>query len=65
MGKMDSVNEKMMQMRMKTGGYRCPKCGNTWHYNSSTIRGTQIKGFFRNHPAWHCNNCGHTWQWTD
>ena len=62
----ESIHQKTKEMRIRTGGYKCPKCGATWTPECpGTIHATQIKGFFRNYPAWNCLDCGYTWKWTD
>ena len=63
MANLDIIAEKMKQMRINTGGYECPRCGNVWVDHSNTIRATQIKGIFGSHPAWCCSKCGYTWKW--
>ena len=55
-------NELMKQMRIKNGGYICPKCGEIWN-GSSNIHSTVIKGLLSTHPAWECLKCGYTWKW--
>lgn len=62
MGDMSRVNEMMKQMRIRTGGYVCPKCGELWN-GSTNIHATIIRGFFGStHPAWNCLKCGYTWR---
>lgn len=62
----ENVNRLEKERRIRTGGYKCPKCGVTWTPECpGTIHPTQIKGLFKNYPAYNCLDCGYTWKWTN
>lgn len=60
------ANEAREAMRKKTGGDKCPRCGQVWNVNGATyIGGTVItEGVFIKirKPGWICRNCRYEWK---
>lgn len=56
-------NVRAKQMRIESGGYKCPKCGNVFDEETYSIKASMIKGVFRNYPSWLCTKCGWEWKW--